>query len=94
MSKNHGITVSIPRKLQRCEIHRIIYEELCLGDFSDRSRDYFLDVIGQLIEVNIEGIILGCTEIGLLVQQAHVQIPVLDTTSIHVQSLIDFAIHQ
>ena len=93
LSKKYGITVSIPGKLQRCEIHRIIYEELCVGDFSDKSRDYLLDVIGQLIKVDIEGIILGCTEIGLLVQHAHVQIPVLDTTSIHARSLVDFAIH-
>jgi aspartate racemase len=62
-----------------------------LGEVNDRSRDYFLDVICQLNETGIDGVILGCTEIGLLIQQDEVQLPVLDTTSIHAQSLVDFA---
>jgi aspartate racemase len=92
LSKHYGITVRIPDEPERIEIHRIIYEELCLGQIKDTSRDYFLDVIRRLTEMDIDGVVLGCTEIGLLIQQAHVQIPVLDTTSIHAQSLVDFAI--
>jgi aspartate racemase len=91
LSKHYGIAVRIPDEPQRAEIHRVIYEELCLGQVNDRSRDYFLDVICQLNETGIDGVILGCTEIGLLIQQGDVQIPVLDTTSIHAQSLVDFA---
>jgi aspartate racemase len=92
LSKHYGITVRIPDEPERIEIHRIIYEELCLGQIKDTSRDYFLDVIRRLTEMDIDSVVLGCTEIGLLIQQAHVQIPVLDTTSIHAQSLVDFAI--
>ncbi|MEK9770535.1 MAG: aspartate/glutamate racemase family protein [Betaproteobacteria bacterium] len=91
LSDNYGIAVSIPNELQRRKIHRIIYEELCLGEVKDTSRDYFLGVIRGLTEMNIDGVVLGCTEIGLLLQQTHVQVPVLDTTSIHVQSLVEFA---
>ena len=92
LSDNYGIAVSAPDELQRLEIHRIIYEELCLGEIKDTSREYFLEVIRCLTEMDIDGVVLGCTEIGLLIQQAHVQIPVLDTTSIHAKSLVDFAI--
>jgi len=91
LSNRYGISVRIPDKTQRAEIHRVIYEELCMGVLNDRSRDYFLGVIRQLDETDIDGVILGCTEIGLLIQQAHVEIPVLDTTLIHVRSLVDFA---
>jgi len=91
LSNRYGITVRIPDEPQRAEIHRVIYEELCMGEVNDRSRDYFLDTIRLLNETGIDGVILGCTEIGLLIQQAHVQIPVLDTTSIHARSLVDYS---
>ena len=92
LSDKYGIAVSTPDEPQRLEIHRIIYEELCLGEIKDTSREYFIEVIRHLTEMDVDGVVLGCTEIGLLIQQAHVQIPVLDTTSIHAKSLVDFAI--
>jgi len=91
LSTNYGITVKIPNESQRLEIHRIIYEELCLGEMNDGSRDYFLSVIHRLTEMTIDGVILGCTEIGPLIQQGQIQIPMLDTTLIRVRSLADSA---
>ncbi|WP_227674886.1 aspartate/glutamate racemase family protein [Psychrobacter okhotskensis] len=65
-----GLQVAIPESDARTEVHRIIKNELCVGAFKDSSRAYYIKVIEQLADEGCEGVILGCTEIGLLIKQA------------------------
>ncbi|MGP4970657.1 aspartate/glutamate racemase family protein [Psychrobacter aquimaris] len=85
-----GLEVLIPAEDERAEVHRIIKKELCVGEFKDSSRQYYIDVINGLAEQGAEGVILGCTEIGLLIKQADSPIPVFDTTAIHAAAAVDF----
>jgi len=85
-----GLEVLIPAEDERAEVHRIIKKELCVGEFKDSSREYYIDVIKELTEQGAEGVILGCTEIGLLITQADSLIPVFDTTAIHAAAAVDF----
>lgn len=79
----NGIKVLIPSFSEREIINKVIYEELCLGNIQQSSRDYYKKVIKALVESGAEGIILGCTEIGLLVKQEDSEVPLFDTTVIH-----------
>ena len=92
LRSHFGIDVIIPNEEQRQAVHRIIYEELCRGEINHSSRDVFLRVIEDLSYQGASGVILGCTEIGLLIDQDHTLIPVLDTTAFRAQSLVDFAL--
>lgn len=83
-----GLDVLIPDSQGREGIHRIIYEELCQGQIKDRSRQYYVAQINQLKQLGAEAIILGCTEIGLLLKQADSDLPLYDTTVIHVQAAV------
>ena len=85
-----GLQVLIPDSDARVEVHRIIYDELCQGQLLARSRQYYSQVIKDLAEQGAEGVILGCTEIGLLISQADSPIPVFDTTAIHAAAAVDF----
>ena len=85
-----GLQVLIPETGARAEVHRIIYEELCQGQLLDSSRQYYQQVIEGLADKGAKGVILGCTEIGLLIQQADSPIPVFDTTAIHAAAAVDF----
>ncbi len=85
-----GLKVLIPAEDERAEVHRIIKKELCVGEFKDSSREYYIDVITKLAEQGAEGVILGCTEIGLLITQDDSPIPVFDTTAIHAAAAVDF----
>ena len=85
-----GLQVLIPENDARAEVHRIIYDELCQGQFLDSSRHYYQQVIKDLANKGAEGVILGCTEIGLLIQQADSPIAVFDTTAIHAAAAVDF----
>lgn len=85
-----GLQVLIPETDARAEVHRIIYEELCQGQLLASSRQYYQQVIQDLANKGAEGVILGCTEIGLLIQQADSPIPVFDTTAIHAAAAVDF----
>lgn len=80
-----GIEVMVPEAEDIERINRVIYEELCLGVISDKSRAQFVRVIEQLKKKGAEGVILGCTEIGLLIAQSDSPLPVFDTTQIHAQ---------
>ena len=93
LHSHFGIDMIIPSEVQRQTIHRIIYEELCHGEINNSSRAVFLDVIDDFSDQGARGVILGCTEIGLLIDQKHTQLPVLDTTVLHAHSLVDFALH-
>ncbi len=85
-----GLQVLIPDSDARVEVHRIIYDELCQGQLLASSRQYYSQVINDLAEQGAEGVILGCTEIGLLISQADSPIPVFYTTAIHAAAAVDF----
>lgn len=85
-----GLTVMIPEASDRGEVHRIIYQELCQGKFKDNSRQRYIDIIETLAKEGAEGVILGCTEIGLLIKQTDSPIPVFDTTAIHAAAAVEF----
>lgn len=78
-----GIEVVIPDEAGVTVVNNIIYNELCLGIISEESRKKFVNIIKQLEKAGAQGVILGCTEIGLLIHQKDVEIPVFDTTQIH-----------
>ena len=78
-----GINVLIPSREEIPFIHDVIYQELCRGILSDVSRRGYLDIIQRLADAGAQGIILGCTEIGLLIHQTDTEIPIFDTTLIH-----------
>lgn len=87
-----GLDVIVPNEAERKLIHNIIYEELCLGIVKEESKQLYLNIINQLIEHGAEAVILGCTEITMLISQENCSIPVFDTTRIHAESAVDFAL--
>lgn len=89
---NYGIDVIIPEADQRGIIHDVIYQELCLGKVIDSSRKKYLEIIQQLHNMGADAVILGCTEIALLVQQEHTSVPLYDTTTIHAEKAIQYAL--
>ncbi|MFJ7666897.1 aspartate/glutamate racemase family protein [Lysinibacillus sp. NPDC097195] len=84
-----GIDVIVPNEEERTAVNRIIYEELCLGKIEAASKERYLQVIENLVNAGAQGIILGCTEIGLLIKQEDVPIPVFDTTVIHALAAVE-----
>jgi aspartate racemase len=86
--EKHELDVLVPPKSDREIVHRVIYDELCAGQVKDESRDEFLRVIDDLRDRGAEGVIEGCTEIGMLVQQQHTDVPLFDTTSIHAEEAV------
>lgn len=89
-----GLQVLIPESDERAEVHRIIKKELCVGQFKDSSRQYYSQVIKDLAAQGAEGVILGCTEIGLLIKQDDSPIPVFDTTAIHAAAAVAFLLDE
>lgn len=85
-----GLTVLIPNEADRNDVHRIIYDELCQGSITDASRQRYIEIIGSLAEQGAQGVILGCTEIGLLISQQDSPIVVFDTTAIHASAGVSF----
>ena len=92
LEAQHGLRVLAPDDAGRALVHRVIYEELCQGRIVDASRDGYRAVIRQLVDAGAEAIIFGCTEIGLLVQQADSPVPVFDTTALHARKAAEFAL--
>jgi aspartate racemase len=86
------IEVIIPTEKEREQIHYTIYQELVQGLIKDDSRKKFQQIIGNLEILGAEGVILGCTEIPLLIKQTDVNIPVLDTTAIHAEKAVEWAL--
>ena len=82
----HGLNVIVPDEADRQIIHKIIYEELCLGEIKESSRDKYLSIMNKMSDNGAEAIIEGCTEITLLVQQQHTDILLFDTTAIHAEA--------
>ncbi|WP_119740327.1 aspartate/glutamate racemase family protein [Pseudomonas sp. Larv2_ips] len=87
-----GLTVLVPDADERQAVHRIIYEELCVGVLSAASRQVYQRVIESLAARGAQAIILGCTEIGLLIKPQHSNLPLLDTTELHAQAAVAFAL--
>lgn len=88
----YGFDVLVPPPEQRAEVHRIIYEELCVGKFLAASKTTYLQTIADLAEQGAEAVILGCTEIGLLIKPEDTPVPVLDTTLLHAQKAVEWAL--
>lgn len=90
--QRHGIDVMIPDESQREIVNSVIYNELCRGIFTEASRQAYCDIIEDLAQQGAQGVILGCTEIPLLVQQSATKIPLFDTSLLHAQAAADYAI--
>lgn len=91
LEKSYGLSVIVPNAEDRFTVHRIIYEELCLGIATERSRTEYRRIIHAGVAQGAQAVVLGCTEIGLLIQQDHIDVPVFDTTTLHAQSAIEAA---
>lgn len=92
LQQRHGLQVLVPSVPEREEVHRIIYEELCLGQVLDDSRSTYKRVMADLVAQGAQAIILGCTEISLLIAPDDASVPLFDTTAIHALSAVDWAL--
>jgi aspartate racemase len=92
LSNQHGLTVIVPEKEDRATVHRIIYEELVAGKVTSESRDAYRAIISRMVQSGAEAIILGCTEIMLLVKPQDSSVPIFDTTALHAQAAIEAAL--
>jgi len=90
LGERHGLEVVVPPAAARESVHRIIYDELCRGRIEAASRAAYVDVIEGLRAQGAEGVILGCTEIGLLIGPEHSPLPVFDTTELHAAAAVDW----
>ncbi|EJS68233.1 aspartate/glutamate racemase family protein [Bacillus cereus] len=90
--EENDIKVMVPLVKDREKINEVIYTELCLGKINSQSREYYKSVIEELVQQGVQGIILGCTEIGLLIKQEDVSIPIFDTTYIHAIEAVNVAL--
>ncbi len=92
LEDRHGLVVLTPPKEERDEVHRIIYEELGRGIISEQSRNIYQAIIGNLQVHGAQGVILGCTEIPLLIRPGDCSIPAFDTTAIHAAAAVEWAL--
>jgi aspartate racemase len=88
----HGLEVLVPDEVDRRIVHGVIYDELCVGVLRDASRDEYRRIIGELAQRGAQGILLGCTEIDLLVGAEDSPVPVFDTTRLHAERAVELAI--
>jgi len=94
LSQDFGIQVLVPSEAQQAMVHEVIYQELCLGIINPASKQKYLAVLQDLFNQGAQAVILGCTEITLLVQQTDTPIPLYDTTAIHAQSAVEAALDE
>lgn len=92
LARDYGLEVLVPDEAERQVIHGILYNELCLGKIKDASRDVFREIIGRLEGRGAQGIILGCTEIPLIVKAEDSRLPLFDTTALHAKAAVDLAL--
>lgn len=92
LEEKFGLRVLTPAESDRQVVHRIIYDELCLGQICDESRQEYRRIIAALVEQGAEAVILGCTEISLLVGPADASVPLFDTTALHARHAADAAL--
>jgi aspartate racemase len=88
--RDHGLEVLVPDEAERSDVHRIIYDELCLDVVREESRERYREVMARLVQRGAEGVVLGCTEITLLVGEADSPVPLYDTTAIHVEEAVEW----
>jgi len=88
----HGLDVITPDSEDRETVHRIIYDELCLGMVKQESREQYISIMEKLVQAGAEGIILGCTEIELLIHDGDGQVPLFPTTRIHAVAAVEYAL--
>ena len=92
--EHHGIEVLVPNHKDRDFIHDVIYNELCIGKINKESRAGYVRIIENLADQGAQAVILGCTEIALLVQQEHTSAPLFDTTKIHALKALEEALSE
>ena len=92
LERSYGLQVLVPDEDDRAEVHRIIYEELCAGVVRETSRQTYQRIIDSLAQRGAQAVVLGCTEITLLIQQKDSALPVLDTTQLHAEAAVEFAL--
>ncbi|HET8671704.1 MAG TPA: aspartate/glutamate racemase family protein [Candidatus Saccharimonadales bacterium] len=94
LQSEFGLEIIVPDEADRQTVHDVIYDELCVGVVKDESKQKYQQIIERLKTQGAEGVILGCTEITLLIQQADTDLPVFDTTRIHAEAAVDLALQQ
>jgi len=94
LTEKHGLEVLIPTEEEREIIHRVIFDELCRGEIKPSSQEQYVTIMDHLVRRGAEGIILGCTEISLLVGDGDCQFPLFDTTRIHAQAAVEYALEE
>ncbi len=92
LSNTHGLEVIVPSSNDRRRVHDIIFDELCRGKIRDESRKTYLRIIETMRSQGAEAVIEGCTEISMLVSQDHTTVPLFDTTALHVEQAVNFAL--
>jgi aspartate racemase len=92
LTEKQGLEVIIPTERERDIVHRVIFDELCLGEIREPSKEQYVRIMDHLARDGAEGIILGCTEISLLIQEEDSQIPLFDTTKIHAVAAVEYAL--
>ena len=92
LANNYDLQVLVPNEEDRENVHKVIYQELCLGNFEPDSKAEYLRIINALAAQGAEAVILGCTEIGMLVNQTDTNVRLLDTTAIHAEKAVEYAI--
>ena len=93
LSEKYGLNVVVPNSLDRKLVHNIIYQELCLGRVEQTSKQEYIRIVDELAEMGAEGVILGCTEIGMLISQDDTKATLYDTTKIHAAKAVEWAIY-
>ena len=92
LAERFDLEIVIPDAPARDEVHRVIYDELCRGEVREDSRDRCRAIVQDLADAGAEGVILGCTEVGMLLRQCDATVPLFDTTQLHAQALVDAAL--
>jgi aspartate racemase len=92
LERKYGLSVCVPNAQDREIIHRVIYNELVVGKIEQHSKEQYIGIMEKMVNQGADGIILGCTEIGLLVQQEDSRVPLFDTTRIHAEAAVEFAL--
>ena len=92
LAEPHGLEVLVPDTADRQLVHRIIYQELCQGQIKPESRQAYMQIVKTLSDAGAEAVILGCTEIGMLIKQQDTEVPLYDTTAIHAAKAVEWAL--
>ena len=92
LSQKYGLNVNVPNAQEREIVHRVIYDELVIGEIRQHSKEQYIGIIEQMVHQGAEGVILGCTEIALLIHKQDSQVPLFDTTRIHAEAAVEYAL--